>query len=370
MANIALVGNYSLGMYRFRKELILALRDAGHRVTVIVPDEEYAEELRAMGVSLLLSPMDRRGTDPRRDMALVRWYKAAFREIAPDLVVTYTIKPNVYAGMVCRSRKIPYAANVTGLGTVFEKAGSLKMKAIGTLVTLMYRRALGKAGAVFFENDHNRQLFVDAKLVTEWQAVLVPGAGINTEDFPLQPMQEHGDFRFLFVGRVMKEKGVAELLAAMKMLRDRGVNCSLDVVGIPEENFRAEFAEGAEAGWLRDHGFQKDVRPFFAACDCFVLPSWHEGMANTNLEAAASGRPVITSDIPGCREEVIPGKTGWLFDRSCPERLAEIMETAVRTPKEKLREMGLAGREHAVAVFDKKKVVSKTAAVLNGMLDQ
>ena len=135
MANIALVGNYSLGMYRFRKELILALRDAGHRVTVIVPDEEYAEELRAMGVSLLLSPMDRRGTDLRRDMALVRWYRAAFREIAPDLVVTYTIKPNIYGGYVCRRLKVPYVANTTAeLVTDSVNIRNLLVKQISSFV--------------------------------------------------------------------------------------------------------------------------------------------------------------------------------------------------------------------------------------------
>ncbi|MBP5173814.1 MAG: glycosyltransferase family 4 protein [Clostridia bacterium] len=368
MPHILLAGNYSLGMYRFRGDLISALLAAGHGVTVLLPDEEYADEIKSLGASLVLTPMDRRGMNPFRDLSLLRFYKKTFRELRPDAVVTYTVKPNIYAGRAAARLGIPFAANITGLGSAFEKPGPLM-----TLVTLMYRSSLKKAGRVFFENSVNKQLFLDKKIVKKEQTVLLNGAGVNTEDFPPQPFSGKTDgqpFRFLFIGRVMREKGIDELLLAMRILRDRGVGCVLDIVGIIEEDYKVKFAEAAAEGWLCDRGFQKDVRPFIAGCDCFVLPSWHEGMANTNLEASSSGRPVITTDIPGCREEVVDGVTGWLVPPKDAGTLAAAMEEAVSLPQERLAEMGSGGRCYVKEYFDKKKIVAETVGVINELIKQ
>ena len=367
MPHILLAGNYSLGMYRFRGDLISALLAAGHRVTVLLPDEEYADEIKSLGASLVLTPMDRRGMNPFRDLSLFRFYKKSFRELRPDAVVTYTVKPNIYAGRAAARLGIPFAANITGLGSAFEKPGPLKK-----LVTLMYRSSLKRACRVFFENSVNRQIFIDRRIVREEQTVLLGGAGVNTEDFPLQPypVDRGMDFRFLYIGRVMREKGIDELLRAMRILRGRGVGCVLDIVGITEEDFREKFAEAAREGWLCDRGFQKDVRPWIAAADCFVLPSWHEGMANTNLEASSSGRPVITTDIPGCREEVVPGVTGWLVPPKDAGALADAMEHAACLPAEKLRAMGEAGRRYVTEHFDKKMIVAETVGIINELIKQ
>ena len=368
MSHIIFVGNYSLGMYRFRGDLISALLAAGQRVTVLLPDAEYADEIKSLGASLVMTPMDRRGMNPFRDLSLLSFYKKTFRELRPDAVVTYTIKPNIYAGRAAASLGIPFVANITGLGTAFEKPGPLR-----ALVTLMYRSSLKRAGRVFFENSVNRQIFIERRIVREEQTVLLGGAGVNTEDFPLQPFSvrdktDDSRFRFLFIGRVMREKGIDELLRAMRILRDRGVGCVLDIVGITEEDYKAEFAEASAEGWLCDRGFQKDVRPFIAGCDCFVLPSWHEGMANTNLEASSSGRPVITTDIPGCREEVVPGITGWLVPPKDAGALADAMEQAARLPAEKLSAMGEEGRRYVTEHFDKRAVVAETVGVINELI--
>ena len=366
MSHILLVGNYSLGMFRFRGDLISGLVAAGHRVSVLLPDEEYEDEIKSLGAAFVLTPMDRRGMNPFRDLSLFTLYKRAFRELRPEAVVTYTIKPNIYAGRAAARLGIPFAANITGLGSAFEKPGPLM-----TLVTLMYRSSLKKAGRVFFENSVNRQLFLDKKIVKNLQTVLLNGAGVNTEDFPLQPFAEKTNdqrFRFLFIGRVMREKGIDELLEAMRILRDRDVGCVLDIVGITEEDYKEKFADAAAEGWLCDRGFQKDVRPFIAGCDCFVLPSWHEGMANTNLEASSSGRPVITTDIPGCREEVVPGVTGWLVPPKDTAALAAAMENAVSLPREKLAETGAAGRRFVKEHFDKKMIVAETVGVINELI--
>ena len=366
MAHILFVGNYSLGMYRFRGDLISALLAAGHRVTVLLPDGEYAGEIKSLGALFVLTPMDRRGMNPIRDLSLFRFYKKVFRDLHPDAVVTYTIKPNIYAGRAASRLGIPYAANITGLGSAFAKPGALM-----TLVTLMYRSSLKNAGRVFFENGVNRQLFLDKKIVRKERTVLLNGAGVNTEDFPLQPVTDKKDdyrFRFLYIGRVMREKGIDELLEAMRILRGRGLGCVLDIVGITEEDYKEKFAEAAAEGWLCDRGFQKDVRPFIAGCDCFVLPSWHEGMANTNLEASSSGRPVITTDIPGCREEVVPGITGWLVPPKDAGALADAMEQAARLDAEKLRAMGREGRRYVTEHFDKRAVVAETVGVINELI--
>lgn len=368
MSHILLAGNYSLGMYRFRGDLISALLAAGHRVTVLLPDGEYADEIKSLGAALILSPMDRRGMNPFRDLSLLSFYNKTFRELRPDAVVTYTIKPNIYAGRAAASLGIPFAANITGLGTAFEKPGPLR-----TLVTLMYRSSLKRAGRVFFENSVNRQIFIDGRIVREEQTVLLGGAGVNTEAFPLQPFSvrkktDDSRFRFLFIGRVMREKGIDELLEAMRILRERGVGCVLDIVGITEEDYKEKFAEAEAEGWLCDRGFQKDVRPYIAASDCFVLPSWHEGMANTNLEASSSGRPVITTDIPGCREEVIPGVTGWLVPPKDAAALADAMEQATRLPAEKLAGMGEAGRQYVIREFEKTAIVARTRKELKAIM--
>ena len=367
MAHILFVGNYSLGMYRFRGDLISALLAAGHRVTVLLPDEEYAGEIKSLGASLVLTPMDRRGMNPFRDLSLFGFYKKLFRELRPDAVVTYTIKPNIYAGRAAAQLGIPFAANITGLGSAFEKPGALM-----TLVTIMYRSSLKNARRVFFENSVNRQLFLDRKIVRKEQTVLLNGAGVNTEDFSPQPLADKTDdhrFRFLYIGRVMREKGIDELLRAMRILKDRGVSCLLDIVGITEEDYKEEFSEAESEGWLCDRGFQKDVRPFIAGCDCFVLPSWHEGMANTNLEASSSARPVITTDIPGCREEVVSGVTGWLVPPKDAAALAAAMEEVATLPREKLAKMGTAGRLFVKEHFDKKKIVGETVAVINALIN-
>ena len=282
------------------------------------------------------------------------------KRICPDIVITYTIKPNVYGGLTCRLLHIPYAVNITGLGTAFQKKGALR-----TLVTMLYKVGLKRAKVVFFENCENQQIFIDNKIVPEKKTYLLNGAGVNLEHFKYQdyPM-DSDEVRFLFVGRVMREKGINELFKAMRMLRKVGVNCSLDVVGRYEENYERAIKTFAEEGWLRYHGFQEDVLPFIGKCHCFILPSWHEGMANTNLECAASGRPVITSNIHGCLEAVVDGKSGFLCEKQNVRSLYTVMKRFTELSPAQRRDMGIEGRRHMEEVFDKEKVVEETVKKL------
>ncbi len=351
---ILILANNDMGLYRFRKELIATLlRD--HKVYISLPYGELVDPLVEQGCIFIDTPIDRRGVNPITDLGLLQRYGKMMDEIRPELVITYTIKPNIYGGMVCRQRRIPYAANITGLGTAFVKKGPLQ-----TAVTMMYRLALKSARVVFTENTALKEVLCEKKLAPADKIHVLHGAGVNLEDYTVQEYPENDTFSFLFIGRVMKEKGIDELFDAVSRLNKEGYRCVLHLVGPGEEDYRKRIRQGCEEGWLLYHGLQKDVRPFIAAADCFVLPSWHEGMANTNLECAASGRPVITSDIPGCREAVIDGETGYLCARKNVESLSNVMLRMLLLPREDRRRMGLAGRSHMEQVFDKNKVVEET----------
>ena len=355
---ILILANFDVGLYQFRRELIEKLLEE-HQVLLSLPDGDLVRPLEAMGCRFFDTPMDRRGINPATDMKLFMRYRKLLRREKPDLVITYTIKPNVYGGMVCRLLRIPYTVNITGLGTAFQSQGMLRK-----LVTFLYRTALKKAKVVFFENSGNRQVFLDENIVAEEKTCLLSGAGVNLEHYAYVPYPEAGTTRFLFVGRVMKEKGIEELFAAMERLRSEGANCCLDVLGGYEENYAETIRRCEEQGWLHYHGYVTDVRPYIERAHCFVLPSYHEGMANTNLECAAMGRPVITSNIPGCKEAVQEGVSGLLCEPKDSDSLYEAMKRFLNLPPETRAQMGRAGRAHMEAVFDKKKVVMETVKAL------
>ena len=351
---ILILANNDLGLYRFRKELITELLKE-HDVYISVPYGEMVDPLVRQGCILYDTSIDRRGINPVTDLKLLRRYNRMIDEIRPDLVITYTIKPNIYGGMVCRRRNIPYAVNITGLGAAFQKKGALQ-----EMVTVMYRIALKKSRVVFAENSEIKKILVEKKIIPDRKIRVLNGAGVNLDDFTYADYPENKTFSFLFIGRVMKAKGIDELLEAVRRLNREGHRCVLHLVGLSEENYLSEIQKGCKEGWLVDHGMQKDVRPFIAASDCFVLPSWHEGMANTNLESAATGRPVITTDIPGCREAVLNGKTGFLCERKNVDSLCKAMRRMYQTPREERVRMGLTGRKYMEEKFDKKVVVRET----------
>lgn len=356
---IMILANFDVGLYQFRRELIRELLKE-HQVVIALPKGDLVSPLEEMGCRFIHTPMDRRGINFRSDLILLRRYWKLLKRESPDLVITYTIKPNIYAGIVCRLLGIPYAANITGLGTAFQKKGLLR-----TFVTLLYRLALKRASVVFFENRGNLQTLLEEKVVTPYQCRCLNGAGVNLRHYTLSEYPaEEGPVRFLFMGRVMAEKGIDELLTAMERLRREGYPCTLDVLGQMEESYDSRLQQAQKQGILTYHGHQKDVRPFIAQAHCFVLPSWHEGMANTNLECAAMGRPLITSNIFGCKEAVKENVSGFLCEPQDPDSLYAAMKRFLNQTPEERRAMGIAGRQHMEAVFSKDKVVSDTLQAL------
>lgn len=359
---ILIICNCASGLYDFRGMLIRSLTEKNCDVSAIVPrtDDKHEiiseSELEHHNCRLIRIPIERRGLNPIQDLKLLKAYLAVIRRDKPDLVISYTIKPNIYGGIACQILHVPYAANITGLGTAFQNDGLLRK-----LVTILYKIALRQAKVVFFENEENRQILLDAGIIRLEQSCLLNGAGVDLEDFSYQPYPtDQSATRFLFIGRVMREKGVDELFAAMKKLRMDGVACSLDILGGFDEDYSAMIEAYEQEGWLKYWGYQDDVRPFIANCHCFVLPSWHEGMANTNLECAASGRPVITSDIHGCLEAVEDGVTGFLCEKQNVDSLYQAMKGFCELSYEERENMGREGRKRMEAVFDKRKVVEET----------
>lgn len=355
---VMILANNDVGLYQFRKELIEELLKE-HNVVISLPYGNFVKSLEDIGCEFIDTPVDRRGINPIKDLKLFFTYWKILKQENPDLVITYTIKPNVYGGCVCRFMKIPYAVNITGLGTAFENGGMLKK-----IVTVMNKVGCKKAKVVFFENEGNRQVFIKERIVKESQTHRLNGAGVNLEKYQVAPYPGGEKVKFLFMGRIMAEKGIDELFEAMKHLVADGINCELDLLGFYEENYREMIEKYEAEGWLHYYGYQKDVRPFIEDSHCFVLPSWHEGMANTNLECAAMGRPVITSNIHGCMEAVENGVSGYLCDKQDTESLYRVMKQFTNLSYIQRKAMGLAGRKHMEEVFDKKKIVKDTIRYL------
>lgn len=352
---IAILANHSGGLYDFRKDLIAELKKHAN-VTVAVPHNDRWEELHKLADEVIELPVDRRGMNPIHDSKLFRQYRAMLKEVKPDLVLTYTIKPNIYGGLACRMAHIPYAVNITGLGSAIENGGWLKR-----FVLALCKPALKSARVVFFENAGNRDTLAATGVVPKGRDVVLNGAGVNLEDYPYQSYPQEGTVRFLFVGRVMREKGVDELFAAAKrMKQEYGDGVEFHIVGSFEEEYKPFMDKLEQAGVVKYHGYQSDMKRFYAMASCVVLPSYHEGMSNVLLEGAATGRALITSDIPGCREAVEDGVSGYLCPTKDVDALCDAMRRFAELPENRQAEMGRRGRTRMEQKFSKTAVVAET----------
>ena len=337
---ITLISNHSGGLYDFRKDLIYALQKQGE-IVAVVPKNDKWQELCSIVDKAIELPLDRRGMNPIHDFSLFCKYRQILREIKPKLVITYTIKPNVYGGIACRMAHIPYAVNITGLGSAIENGGLLRK-----FILMLYKVSLKGARVVFFENAANRDALVNAGVVPQGRNVVLNGAGVNLNDYPYQEYPNDGTVRFLFVGRIMKEKGVDEFfVAAERMKKKYGKRVEFRMAGMFEEAYKQKIDELVNDGIIEYLGYQADMKSLYGAASCVVLPSYHEGMSNVLLEAAATGRPLITSDIPGCREAVEDGVRGDICPAKDADALYDAMQRFVELPESWRAEMGRRGRE-------------------------
>lgn len=358
MKKLLAITNHSYMFWRFRRELMQELQK-DYEVVISTPFVGHEDDLAELGFRMIKTDVDRRGVNPATDLKLLWEYYRLIKAERPDMVITYSIKPNVYAGLVCSALKIPYCINVQGLGTAFQK------EPMASIVSAMYRAACKKAKTVFFENLGNAGVFTERRIVSKDKITILPGAGVNIQDYPFVPAEERDTVRFLYLGRIMREKGMDELFYAIRKLHEElGGKVKLDMVGFFEDEYKAAVDELCREGIAEFHGFQQDPRPYYAGADCVVLPSYHEGMSNVLLEAAATGRMVITSDIHGCLEAVDDGISGLLCPVQDGEALYEAMKKAALMSFEQRREAGINGRKKIEREFNKSLVVEKTVRAI------
>lgn len=364
VGKILILANHYNTLRIFRRELIKKLSSLGNEIYISIPecDKDDADILESYGSKVIFTDMDRRGMNPIKDLSLLKRYKKLLKEIQPDKVITYTIKPNIYGAQACKCMNIPCYCNVTGLGSAFMADGGLMRK----LVSTMYKFSMNKAEKIFFENVGNRNTLVNDKVIRAEQAVVMPGAGVNVDEFAFVDYPEDdGSVHFLNVGRIMKEKGVEELFYALKKLKKIYPKVTFDFIGWYEDDYREIVENMQYEGLIQFHGFQNEVVPFIKKAHCIVHPSYHEGMSNTLLEACATGRPVITSNIHGCKEAVVDGENGFLCNVKDGEDLYEKLRSFVELPYVRKKLMGIKAREYVVKNFDKTDVVNKTIKELD-----
>ncbi len=358
MGKILIITNHSYMLYRFRLELIQALQKE-HEVVLAMPFVGHVEDFQAMGLRCIETKLDRRSINPFKDLRLLCCYRKILKRERPDLVLTYSIKPNLYGGLACTMQKIPYCTHIQGLGSAFQRRG------LSFLVGRLYKFALGKSRMAFFENRFNADTFLQKKLLPAHKVCVLSGAGVNVSQYSYCPRRKQEPVHFLYLGRFMQEKGLDELFAAMERLQkthpDRAV---LDLVGFFEDGYREDVEALTEKGIAFFHGFHTDPRPFYEQADCVVLPSYHEGMSNVLLEAAAMGCPLITSDIPGCREAVVDGVSGYLCNVQDTDSLYAAMLRILELSPVELEQMGRRGAEKIRQEFDREQVVRTTMQVL------
>ena len=339
---------------QFRKELIKALVDAGHEVLVSIPKSERNHEITDLGAGVIETSSSRHGKNPLEDFFLYLSYRKLLKEHKPDYVFTYTVKPNSYGGLACGQLKVPYVANVTGLG-VIEDEGLLQK-----LMLTLYKVGCKKAKFVFFQNKSNLEFFQKRKIVGE-NVVLLPGSGVNTEKFTYMEYPEGEKTNIVFVGRIIRDKGVYELAEVAKQYLDNQ-NVQFTIVGDVEYGSENPFSELSNVNCV---GYNNDVRPFLKEAHAVILPSYHEGMANVLLEGAASGRPILASVIPGCMETFDEGISGFGFEVKNAESLKCAVDKFLALSHEQKCEMGKKGRLKMETQFDGKIVIGKYFNVIN-----
>lgn len=358
---IAISINACWNFLNFRKGLIQALLDAGHEVIAIAPRDAHSEQLERLGCRLVPIAIDSKGVSPARDLALCVSYRRILRRERPDVYLGYTIKPNLYGSLAAHSLGIPVINNVSGLGTAFIKTNWLTR-----LVELLYRAALSRSHTVFFQNEEDRALFVSRRLVAAARTRLLPGSGIDLAYFAPRPSEPDAGsgFTFLLIARLLADKGVREYAEAARIVRAAAPDTECRLLGFLNAANRTAITPEEVAGWeeegaIRFLGDAADVRPHIAAADCVVLPSYREGLPRSLLEAAAMGKPLIATDVPGCRDIVEEGVNGVLCTVRDPRALAEAMLKMRAAPPQLIAAMGKASRRKAEEEFAESIVIDR-----------
>ena len=362
MKKFLLIAGFADSLINFRWDLICALQAKGLEVHVAAPEISSSpttlEKLRNNGVFAHDVPMQRTGTNPIEDFKTLIALRQLMQQVRPDYVMAYTIKPVIYGMLAAASTGVPNrAALITGLGYAFQDSeGSTKQNLIRRVTRQLYARALSAADLTFFQNEDDQKLFTDLGIIRPGQnTVVVNGSGVNTEKFSPQPLPEGDEVHFLLIGRLLKDKGVREYVEAARRVKQQYPQAVFNLVGFLDSNpssvTQQELDQWVNEGTVKFWGKLSDVRPAINACHVFVLPSYREGTPRTVLEAMATGRAIITTDAPGCRQTVEHGYNGWLVPVQSAEKLAEAMERFLSEPA-LIQQMGQASLEIARNKYD------------------
>ena len=362
---ILLIGNSSLVIFGFRKELVQKLVNEGHEVWVTFPNGPFGEGesiSEKFGCNFIEIDINRRGKNPLQDLNLLKNYYKLFKKLRPDVVLAYTAKCDIYGGIACRVLNIPFLPNITGLGKGLVDGG------LTTYITkLLYKIAVKKSKCIFFQNEFDK-LFFDNNNIEYQSCCVLPGSGINVKEFTTLPYPDGRNIVFTYIARVMKAKGIEEFLDAAKYFKKRNTNIEFHICGYCEEDYIELIKKYEREGIVFYHGLVKNVIEYQKNSHCIVLPSFHpEGISNVLLEGAACARPLITTNRPGCREVVEENVTGFLIKEKDSNDLILKMRKFIDLSYEEKREMGLNGRKKVESQFNRDIVVNAYINVINSL---
>lgn len=351
---VLILANKQTTIINFRLEIVEALVKEGYEVFVSLPDGDRLKEIEEVGARVIRTSFDKNGTNPIEDIKLMLIYKKIIKETKADIVLTYTIKPNVYGGMAASLSKIPYIANITGLGTAVQNGGAMQK-----LTLVLYKIGMRKAFKVFFQNPDNRAFFESHK-IAKGKHVSVPGSGVNLNKFTLMEYPPKGTVEFAFISRIMKEKGIEEYIDTARYISKKYPYTVFHVAGFGDEYYENKMKILNKEGVIKYHGLLNDVRDLQKRVHCVIHPTFYpEGMSNILLESAASGRAIISTNRPGSREAIDDGVNGFLIEEQNSLELIKKVEKFLALSYEEKRQMGINGRAKVEQEFDRNFVVKK-----------
>lgn len=354
--------NHDVVIYNFRLELVEKLISEGYEVHISSPDGTKIEELVKLGCHFHEISFNRHGTNITDEFKLLKTYHELMRQVNPIAVLTYTIKPNIYGGLAARKLKIPYFTNITGLGTTFAEGSNAILKGV---LKHLYIVSLRDAKYVYFQNEENLQIFLKQKILNA-PTKLLPGSGVNLDRYYYRTYPSDEDINIMYFGRLMGSKGINELLEAAKQIQPQYKHVKFHLVGFSEDpNLLKRVEESQKDGYIIYHGYQKDVMPFMEKASVVIQPSYHEGMSNVLLEASAIGRPVLASNIYGCKEIVEANQTGLLFEPKNVNSLVQVIEEFISLSLKERLEMGKKAREKVQREFSRQIIVDEYMNELN-----
>lgn len=352
--------NHDVVIYNFRLELVERLLKEGYEVHISSPYGERIDELVDLGCIYHEIEVERHGMNPLSELKLLSNYRSLLNEVKPDYIFGYTIKPNIYGAIAAKEKKIPFIANITGLGTAVENPGPVQK-----MMILLYKFAFTDVQKVFFQNTENRQFFIDHKIAIDKHGLL-PGSGVNLKRFSTKNYPNDDVIRFAFISRIMKEKGIDQYLEAAKTIKEKYKNVEFHICGFCEKEYEGKLNEYNENGIVIYHGMIRNVSEFLENIHCVVHPTYYpEGLSNVLLEACATGRPIITTDRSGCREVVDDGINGYKISQKNTQELVEAIDQFINLSFDEKKNMGLNGRKKVEKEFDRNIVIDKYMMEIN-----